>query len=76
MPSNVSHAMEYMQNCKSRCGEKNKRSFHATTRLSTGASRESPVDNECLGKSRQVGGSGESWIPGTIATEHGYWQLG
>ena len=29
-------------------------------RLSTGASREAPVDNECLGKSRQVGGSWES----------------
>ena len=38
-------------------------------RLSTGASREAPVDNECLGKSRQVGGSGESW-------NMSYWQLG
>ena len=28
-------------------------------RLSTGASREAPVDNECLDKSRQVGGSGD-----------------
>ena len=28
-------------------------------RLSTGASREAPVDNECLGKCRQVGDSGE-----------------
>ena len=28
-------------------------------RLSTSASREAPVDNECLDKSRQVGGSGE-----------------
>ena len=28
-------------------------------RLSTGASREASVDNECLGKSRQVGGSRE-----------------
>ena len=27
-------------------------------RLSTSASREAPVDNECLGKSRQVGGDG------------------
>ena len=27
-------------------------------RLSTGASREAPVDNECLGKCRQVGGDG------------------
>ena len=38
-------------------------------RLSTGASREAPVDNECLGKCRQVGGSGESW-------HMSYWQLG
>ena len=38
-------------------------------RLSTGASREAPVDNECLGKCRQVGGSGESW-------NMSYWQLG
>ena len=38
-------------------------------RLSTGASREAPVDNECLGKSRQVGGSGESW-------NMSCWQLG
>ena len=40
-------------------------------RLSTGASREAPVDNECLGKCRQVGGDGrrrEILI--------GYWQLG
>ena len=29
-------------------------------RLSTGASREAPVDNECLGKSRQVGDDGKS----------------
>ena len=29
-------------------------------RLSTGASREAPVDNECLGKSRQVGGTWKS----------------
>ena len=28
-------------------------------RLSTGASREAPVDNECLGKSRQVGDDGK-----------------
>ena len=28
--------------------------------LSTGASREAPVDNECLGKSRQVGDDGKS----------------
>ena len=28
-------------------------------RLSTGASREASVDNECLGKSMQVGGSRE-----------------
>ena len=27
--------------------------------MSTGASREASVDNECLGKSRQVGGSRE-----------------
>ena len=26
--------------------------------MSTGASREAPVDNECLGKCRQVGGDG------------------
>ena len=37
--------------------------------MSTGASREAPVDNECLGKSRQVGGDGKSW-------EAGYWELG
>ena len=40
-------------------------------RLSIGASREAPVDNECLGKCRQVGGDGrrrEILI--------GYWQLG
>ena len=30
-------------------------------RFSTGASREAPVDNECLGKSRQVGHDGKSW---------------
>ena len=30
---------------------------------------EAPVDNECLGKSRQVGGDGKSW-------EAGYWELG
>ena len=30
------------------------------TRLSTGASREASVDNECLGKSMQVGGDGKS----------------
>ena len=30
-------------------------------RLSTGASREAPVDNECLGKSRQVGHDGKFW---------------
>ena len=33
-------------------------------RLSTGASREAPVDNECLGKSRQVGDDGKSWSTG------------
>ena len=38
-------------------------------RLSTGASREAPVDNECLGKCSQVSGSGESW-------HMSYWQLG
>ena len=38
-------------------------------RLSTGASREAPVDNECLGKSRQVGDDGKSWCAG-------YWELG
>ena len=38
-------------------------------RLSTGASREAPVDNECLGKFRQVGDDGKSW-------EAGYWELG
>ena len=38
-------------------------------RLSTGASREAPVDNECLGKCRQVGGSGESW-------NMSFWRLG
>ena len=34
----------------------------AKARFSTSASREAPVDNECLGKSRQVGGSGELGI--------------
>ena len=29
-------------------------------RLSTGASREAPVDNACLGKCRQVGEDGKS----------------
>ena len=33
------------------------------------SSREAPVDNECLSKCRQVGGSGESW-------NMSYWQLG
>ena len=45
--------------------------FRLLARLSTGASREAPVDNECLGKCRQVGGDGrrrEILI--------GYWQLG
>ena len=35
-------------------------------RLSTGASREAPVDNECLGKSRQVGDDGKSWSTGYL----------
>ena len=29
--------------------------------MSTGASREAAVDNECLGKCRQVGDDGKSW---------------
>ena len=37
--------------------------------MSTGASREAPVDNECLGKSRQVGDDGKSWSTG-------YWEVG
>ena len=32
------------------------------TRLSTGAAREASVDNECLGKFRQLGGSRELGI--------------
>ena len=35
-------------------------------RLSTGASREAPVDNECLGKSRLVGDDGKSWSTGYL----------
>ena len=35
-------------------------------RLSTGASREASVDNECLGKSRQVGDDGKSWSTGYL----------
>ena len=38
-------------------------------RLSTGASREAPVDNECLGKCKRVGDNGKSWSTG-------YWELG
>ena len=34
--------------------------------MSTGASREAPVDNECLGKSRQVGDDGKSWSTGYL----------
>ena len=30
------------------------------------ASREAPVDNECLGKSRQVGDDGKSWSTGYL----------
>ena len=40
-------------------------------RLSTGASREAPVDNECLGKSRQVGGSWAKYLGlGTLTTSN------
>ena len=34
--------------------------------MSTGASREALVDNECLGKSRQVGDDGKSWSTGYL----------
>ena len=34
--------------------------------LSTGASREALVDNECLGKSREVGDDGKSWSTGYL----------
>ena len=39
-------------------------------RLSTGASREAPVDNECLGKCRQVGDDGKSWNRKALTTSN------